>query len=1031
MNEETKRKIERERTMKNKKYRILIVIVTFLIVAIIVKPLITYAQSSKIIQIDKMKLEFRDKETVILKEVVSKNKDTLKTISYNDIKKIIVAEGIKKLPDGMFERFPNVETISLPSTLTDFESGTRFEGAFKWYYYSYSFNLSLEKLKSITVSSKNKTYKSIDGVLFSKDGKSIIHYPKEKKTSSFKVPDTVETIYIRNKYIKEITVGANVKDFSSGYLPSLTSYKVSSKNKVFIAVNGVLFSKDKSILLKYPRSKGTEYAVPKGTKKIDRNAFRDSNIKNVTLPEGLLSISSYAFEDTKISSITLPKSLSILHPDAFHNSTLSHVHVNKQNGILSSRDGILYNKDQSLLIYWPEARVEENLKFADTLKVLDLSQIKTLEQSKSITIPKALNSILNTQNNQFSEITITDGNTSFVLNQGILYSSNMTMIKLYPNQNPITDIVLPDNVIYLDYAMFLTENTTTSLTLSKNLRYIQSVEYIDILPNKYSGFYHLTEVLIPEENPYFTSIDGVLYTKDMKTLQWYPQNSPNSTYSIPQTVTSIEQMQLINAANLVELNIPANLQFNQLMYGIFNSFSYVERVIGTASPKLERINVDSDNAEIKSMDGVLYSKEGTYLLLYPSAKKDKKFTVPDGVRSINSMTYNLYLEELVLSKGSYQLYENDPNVYNSKSNYNPFIHFTALKKFSFADGITGPEVKDGVLYDQYGTSLVAYPVAKEEKSLQLSSNIKYIQCESNLAYADSLQEILISDHEYFISKKGSLYYYDGELFLTPGSKTDELKEYEMKFLHMNDSKLSSVVKPSEDTSTNTVKNKDLVDFTLPDTYYAYKGNKNPYAGEKTVYIIDDVNPLTNYFKKTADAVETVIIAEGVMKIPELVFSLFPNVKEFNIPSTCNGIDSKVNNKYAYLGGMDVTLIQAFPKLCAVNVAPENDWFTSRDGVLYDRLLTKLFVYPANKINRSYVVPDSVGDLSGIIASNKDGSDYTNSYLKEITLGAYASSPPYYFIKKHIPNLETVYLNPYNLYFSISKGKLVTMQAYRQ
>ena len=46
-------------------------------------------------------------------------------------------------------------------------------------------------------------------------------------------------------------------------------------------------------------------------------------------------------------------------------------------------------------------------------------------------------------------------------------------------------------------------------------------------------------ITVAEDNPYYTSVDGVLYTKDMKNLVLYPANRPGTYYFVPASVTGI------------------------------------------------------------------------------------------------------------------------------------------------------------------------------------------------------------------------------------------------------------------------------------------------------------------------------------------------------------------------------------------------------------------------------------------------------------------------------------------------------------
>ncbi|MBP5526455.1 MAG: hypothetical protein J6Y11_12795 [Paludibacteraceae bacterium] len=52
------------------------------------------------------------------------------------------------------------------------------------------------------------------------------------------------------------------------------------------------------------------------------------------------------------------------------------------------------------------------------------------------------------------------------------------------------------------------------------------------------------------------------------------------------------------------------------------------------SEKLEAIIVDPKNKNLKSVDGMLFSKDGTNLLKYPAKKAGKEYSIPDDVEDI-------------------------------------------------------------------------------------------------------------------------------------------------------------------------------------------------------------------------------------------------------------------------------------------------------------------------------------------------------------------------------------------------------------
>lgn len=57
-------------------------------------------------------------------------------------------------------------------------------------------NINCENLKHIQVDKQNKYLKSVDGVLFSKDGKNLYLYPSKKQGEAFEIPKRVEHILL-------------------------------------------------------------------------------------------------------------------------------------------------------------------------------------------------------------------------------------------------------------------------------------------------------------------------------------------------------------------------------------------------------------------------------------------------------------------------------------------------------------------------------------------------------------------------------------------------------------------------------------------------------------------------------------------------------------------------------------------------------------------------------------------------------------------------------------------------------------------
>ena len=173
--------------------------------------------------------------------------------------------------------------------------------------------------------------------------------PSEIK--SILISDTVRRIqgYAFSYGITELTVPENVEYIDPSafnYCSYLKSITVSDENSAYSSENGVLFSKDKTVLVRYPQEYGKSFSVPESVKTISAFSFYNCNIVSVDMGEnvesidnyafcfclslesvklgnGLKSIGSYAFAYCgKLTNIELPESLSEIRSYAFTSSAL-------------------------------------------------------------------------------------------------------------------------------------------------------------------------------------------------------------------------------------------------------------------------------------------------------------------------------------------------------------------------------------------------------------------------------------------------------------------------------------------------------------------------------------------------------------------------------------------------------------------------------------------------------------------------------------------------------------------------------------
>ena len=145
------------------------------------------------------------------------------------------------------------------------------------------------------------------------------------------MPDSVRSIgnsaFEGCTSLTSVTIGNSVT--SIGYdafegCISLKSIEISDNNKNYSSVDGVLFNKDKSVLVIYPAGKtDSVYSIPNSVTSIGYGTFEDcTSLISVTIPDSVTSIDNKAFYNcTSLTSITIPNSVTEIGKDAFYNCT--------------------------------------------------------------------------------------------------------------------------------------------------------------------------------------------------------------------------------------------------------------------------------------------------------------------------------------------------------------------------------------------------------------------------------------------------------------------------------------------------------------------------------------------------------------------------------------------------------------------------------------------------------------------------------------------------------------------------------------
>lgn len=117
---------------------------------------------------------------------------------------------------------------------------------------------------------------------------------------------------------------------------------------------------------------------------------------------------------------------------------------------------------------------------------------------------------------------------------------------------PLTQVTLPNSLTIIKGNAFSMCTALTELHIPAQVKTIGSCAFSDCSA--------LQKFTIADENPCFSVREDVLYSKDQTTLIWYPTAKPVSSFTIPDTVETINGFAFLHADKLEQITISNTVQ---------------------------------------------------------------------------------------------------------------------------------------------------------------------------------------------------------------------------------------------------------------------------------------------------------------------------------------------------------------------------------------------------------------------------------------------------------------------------------------
>jgi hypothetical protein len=258
----------------------------------------------------------------------------------------------------------------------------------------------------------------------------------------------------------------------------------------------------------------TSVTIPGTISSIGFQAFADcTNLTSVTISGGVETLAYEAFLNTALTSVQIPASVNSIDFAVFDAQTMNSVTVDPQNPFYSSSaDGILFDKNQSTVVFYPPGKPSTTYTIPNTVTTVAQWAFADCTHLSRVTIPNSVTTIdqaafANSYN--LTSVTIPDGVT------GIAYST-------FAGCTELASVSLPNTVTAISQSAFNGCSSLNHITIPPNVT--------DIGNEAFGSCTALTSVTIPAS---VTNIEILAFGEDTNlTTALFLGNAPATEAAI-------------------------------------------------------------------------------------------------------------------------------------------------------------------------------------------------------------------------------------------------------------------------------------------------------------------------------------------------------------------------------------------------------------------------------------------------------------------------------------------------------------------
>lgn len=409
----------------------------------------------------------------------------------------------------------------------------------------------------------------------------------------------------------------------------------------------------------YTCRKLTSIELSENLTTIESGAFQSCIVlKNIEIPDCVATIADGSFTDcAELETVTIGKGCTSVTASAFtRDSQLVKFDVSEDNESYTSVDGVLYNKKKTAVVCYPKSLSGEYV-IPDTVTSIEKCAFEKCNKLTKITIGsgvETVNPYAFNQCNLLATVVFKDSDTANkkICERAFYYCGSLTEVDFGNAVTSIGDYAFTvcSKIKSLEFPDSLTSIGCCAFSAYTNyIGYYGSYIESNLESVKFgTGLKTIGELAFYENR----SLETVEFTGNNLTSIGYSafRSCRNlETVTLPESLTTISNDAFSDCSKLISIDIPDMV--TKLADYTFSNCSSLKNVsigsgctsisttafVGTSS--IDRITVSEDNKNFTAIDGVIYNKDKTTLVLYQKNRAGE-FAVPDTVTTIADYAFD-------------------------------------------------------------------------------------------------------------------------------------------------------------------------------------------------------------------------------------------------------------------------------------------------------------------------------------------------------------------------------------------------------